>query len=73
MGARQVLNRRCEHHSAQRQRRCGERLGLRRLGPPFDRAAARILATCRISEDASLDDALITAVAQSADMTLVTR
>ncbi|MEO6470660.1 MAG: type II toxin-antitoxin system VapC family toxin [Aeromicrobium sp.] len=40
---------------------------------PFDLAAARILATYRVPEHAPLDDALIGAVAQSADMTVVTR
>lgn len=39
----------------------------------FDLAAARILATYRVPEHAPLDDALIAAVAQAADMTVVTR
>ena len=40
---------------------------------PFDLPAARILATYRVPEHAPLDDALIAAVAQVADMTVVTR
>lgn len=40
---------------------------------PFDLAAARILAAYRIPEHASLDDALIAATAQSADMAIVSR
>ena len=40
---------------------------------PFDLSAARILATYRIPEHAPLDDALIAAVAESAEMTVVTR
>lgn len=40
---------------------------------PFDLPAARILATYRVPEHAPLDDALIAAVAQSAQMTVVTR
>jgi len=40
---------------------------------PFDLAAARILAAYRVPEHASLDDALIAAVAQSADMTVASR
>jgi len=40
---------------------------------PFDLAAARILATYRVPEYAPLDDALIGAVAQAAEMTVVTR
>lgn len=40
---------------------------------PFDLAAARILATYRVPEHAPLDDALIGAVAQAAEMTVVTR
>lgn len=40
---------------------------------PFDLPAARILATSRAPEHAPLDDALIAAVAQAADMTVVTR
>ena len=40
---------------------------------PFDLAAARILATNRVPEHAPLDDALIAAIAQVADMTVVTR
>lgn len=40
---------------------------------PFDLAAARILATYRVPEHAPFDDALIAAVAQVADMTVVTR
>ncbi|MDQ6523649.1 PIN domain-containing protein [Nocardioides sp. LHD-245] len=39
---------------------------------PFDLAAARILSTYRVPEHAPLDDALIAAVAQAADMTVVT-
>lgn len=39
----------------------------------FDLAAARILATYRVPEHAPLDDALIGAVAQAADLTVVTR
>lgn len=40
---------------------------------PFDLAAARILATYRVPEHAPFDDALIAAVAQAAEMTVVTR
>lgn len=40
---------------------------------PFDLAAARALATYRVPEHAPLDDALIAAVAQANDLTLVTR
>ncbi len=40
---------------------------------PFDLLAARILATYRVPERASLDDALIAAIAQVAQMTVVTR
>ncbi|RNI21200.1 PIN domain-containing protein [Flexivirga caeni] len=40
---------------------------------PFDLPASRILATHRVPEHAPLDDALIAAVAQAADMTVVTR
>lgn len=39
----------------------------------FDLPAARILATYRVPERAPLDDALIAAVAESADMVVVTR
>lgn len=39
----------------------------------FDLAAARILAGYRVPEHAPLDDALIGAVAQAAEMTVVTR
>lgn len=39
----------------------------------FDLAAARILAAYRVPEHAPLDDALIAAVAQSAQMTVATR
>lgn len=39
----------------------------------FDLTAARILATFRVPEHAPLDDALIGAVAQAADMTVATR
>ena len=39
----------------------------------FDLAAARILAGYRVPEHASLDDALIAAVAEAAGMTVVTR
>lgn len=39
----------------------------------FDLAAARILAGYRVPEHASLDDALIAAVAEAAGMTMVTR
>lgn len=39
----------------------------------FDLPAARILATYRVPEHAPFDDALIAAIAQSADMTVVTR
>lgn len=39
----------------------------------FDLTAARILATFRVPEHAPLDDALIGAVAQAAEMTVVTR
>ena len=40
---------------------------------PFDLPAARILAAYRVPEHAPFDDALIAAVAQSADMTVATR
>lgn len=40
---------------------------------PFDLPAARILATYRVPEHAPLDDALIAAIAQAADLTIVTR
>ena len=40
---------------------------------PFDLPAARILATYRVPEHAPLDDALIAAIAQAADMTVATR
>ncbi len=40
---------------------------------PFDLPAARILANYRVPEDAPLDDALIAAIAQAADMTVATR
>ena len=40
---------------------------------PFDLPAARILATYRDPERAPLDDALIAAIAQAAQMTVVTR
>jgi len=40
---------------------------------PFDLPAARVLATYRVPEHAPLDDALIAAVAQAADMTIASR
>ena len=40
---------------------------------PFDLPAARILATFRVPEHAPLDDALIAAIAQAAEMTVATR
>lgn len=40
---------------------------------PFDLGAARVLATYRVPEHAPFDDALIAAVAQAAEMTVVTR
>lgn len=40
---------------------------------PVDLSAARILAAYRVPEHAPLDDALISAVAESAGMTVVTR
>jgi toxin FitB len=40
---------------------------------PFDLPAARVLATYRIPEHAPLDDALIAAIAQAADMAVATR
>jgi predicted nucleic acid-binding protein len=40
---------------------------------PFDLAAARILAADRVPEHAPLDDALIAAIAQAVDMSVVTR
>lgn len=40
---------------------------------PFGLPAARILATYRVPEHAPLDDALIAAIAETADMTVVTR
>lgn len=40
---------------------------------PFDLSAARVLAASRVPEHAPFDDALIAAVAQSAQMTVATR
>lgn len=40
---------------------------------PFDLSAARILAAYRVPAEAPLDDALIAAVAESVEMTVVTR
>lgn len=40
---------------------------------PFDLAAARVLAAYRVPEHAPLDDALVAAVAESAQMVVVTR
>ncbi len=40
---------------------------------PFDLSAARLLGTYRVPELAPIDDALIAAVAQAHDMTVVTR
>ncbi|MHB1064156.1 MAG: VapC toxin family PIN domain ribonuclease [Georgenia sp.] len=40
---------------------------------PFDLSAARILAASRVPEHAPFDDALIAAVAESAEMAVVTR
>ncbi|WP_026818665.1 type II toxin-antitoxin system VapC family toxin [Arthrobacter castelli] len=40
---------------------------------PFDLPAARILATFRVPEHAPLDDPLIAAIAQAAEMTVATR
>ena len=40
---------------------------------PFDLPAARVLASYRVPEHAPFDDAHIAAIAQSADMTVVTR
>lgn len=40
---------------------------------PFDLPAARVLAAYRIPEHATLDDAFIAAIAQSAKMTVATR
>lgn len=40
---------------------------------PFDLSAARILATYRVPDQASLDDAFIAAIAQSTGMTVATR
>lgn len=40
---------------------------------PFDLPAARVLATYRVPEHGPLDDALIAAIAQAADMTIATR
>lgn len=40
---------------------------------PFDLTTARILAAYRVPEHAPFDDALIAAIAQSAEMTVVTR
>lgn len=40
---------------------------------PFDLSAARVLSTYRVPEHAPFDDALIAAIAQAADMTVVTR
>lgn len=40
---------------------------------PFDLPAARVLATYRVPERAPLDDELIAAIAQAADMTVATR
>jgi len=42
-------------------------------GLPFDLPAARVLATYRVPEHAPLDDALIAAIAQAAQMTVATR
>lgn len=39
----------------------------------FDLPAARVLATYRVPEHAPLDDALIAAIAQASEMTVVTR
>ncbi|WP_223881252.1 PIN domain-containing protein [Nesterenkonia ebinurensis] len=39
----------------------------------FDVPAARILATFRVPEHAPLDDTLIAAIAQAAEMTIATR
>ncbi|GAA4401902.1 PIN domain-containing protein [Tsukamurella soli] len=51
-------------------RRCPAATG---WGWPFDLQSARILATYRVPEHASYDDALIAAVAESAGMTVATR
>ncbi len=40
---------------------------------PFDLAAARVLASYPVPDQAPLDDALIAAIAQSAEMTVATR
>lgn len=40
---------------------------------PFDLPAARVLANYRVPEQAPLDDVLIAAVAQAAEMTVATR
>ncbi|WP_121258505.1 type II toxin-antitoxin system VapC family toxin [Nocardioides ferulae] len=40
---------------------------------PFDLAAARVLATYRVPEQAPLDDALIAAVAQANELVVATR
>lgn len=40
---------------------------------PFDLSAARILAEFRVPEHAPFDDALIAAIAQAVEMTVVTR
>lgn len=40
---------------------------------PFDLPAARILATYRVPEHAPLDDALVAAIAQAAEMIIATR
>ncbi|WP_370615155.1 hypothetical protein [Mumia sp. Pv 4-285] len=40
---------------------------------PFDLSAARVLATYRVPGHAPLDDALIAAIAQAAEMTIVSR
>lgn len=43
------------------------------VGAPFDLSAARILAAYRVPEHAPFDDAIIAAVAQSAEMIVATR
>lgn len=40
---------------------------------PFDLAAARVLAGYRVPEHAPIDDAIVAAIAQAADMIVVTR
>ena len=40
---------------------------------PFDLAAARVLGTYRVPEHSPMDDALIAAIAQAENMTVVTR